>query len=113
MGFRSLEQLQRERLDSFAGVHAPPGRLCRNRKEAINIVMPVKTGIQDIMKILDSSVSSTGQAQSRSSLALKDKKVIKTQFPAWDKKGRLPCFLDTGPPPISHGYDDTVLHRQG
>ena len=49
MGFRSLEQLQRERLDSFAGVHAPPGRLCRNRKEAVNIVMLVKTGIQNML----------------------------------------------------------------
>jgi hypothetical protein len=31
----------------------PAGRLCRNRKEAISIVMPVKIGIQNIIKILD------------------------------------------------------------
>ena len=41
--------------------------------------MPVKTGIQNMLKILDSPVSSTGQAQSRASLALNDKKVITTQ----------------------------------
>jgi len=32
----------------------PAGRLCRNSKEAVNIVMPVKTGIQNMLKILDS-----------------------------------------------------------
>jgi hypothetical protein len=49
----------------------PRRRLCRNRKEAVNIVMPVKTGIQNMLKILDFPVSSTRQAQSRASLALK------------------------------------------
>jgi len=53
-------------------------RLCRNSKEAVNIVMPVKTGIQNVLKILDFSVSSTRQAQSRASLALNYKKVITT-----------------------------------
>ncbi len=43
--------------------------------------MPVKTGIQNMLIILDSPVSSTGQAQSRASLALNDKKVIVTQPP--------------------------------
>jgi hypothetical protein len=61
---------------------------CRNRKEAVNIVMPVKTGIQNMLKILDSPVPSTRQAQSRASLALNDKKVITTQFL---KAG---CFFD-------------------
>jgi hypothetical protein len=57
-------------------------RLCRNRKEAINIVMPVQTGIQNMLKILDFPVSSTGQAQSRAWFALNYKKVITTQSPA-------------------------------
>ena len=43
--------------------------------------MPVKTGIQNMLIILDSPVSSTGQAQSRASLARNDKKVITTQSP--------------------------------
>jgi hypothetical protein len=34
-----------------------------------------------MLKILDSPVSGTGQAQSRASLALNDKKVIATQSP--------------------------------
>jgi hypothetical protein len=72
----------------------PAGRLCRNRKEAVNIVMPVKTGIQNMLKILDFPVSSTGQAQSRASLALNDKKVITTQFPAWDTKRRALRLID-------------------
>jgi hypothetical protein len=55
--------------------------LCRNRKEAVNIVMPVKTGIQNMLKMLDFPASSTGQAQNRASLALNDKKVIATQSP--------------------------------
>jgi hypothetical protein len=46
-------------------------RLCHNRKEAVNIVMPVKAGIRNMLKIPDSPVSSTRQAQSRTSLALK------------------------------------------
>ncbi|NLN39295.1 MAG: hypothetical protein GX155_06840 [Smithella sp.] len=64
-----------------SAAHVPRRRLCRNRKEAVNIVMPVKTGIQNVLKILDFSVSSTRQAQSRASLALNDKKVIATQSP--------------------------------
>ena len=31
-----------------------PAKLCRNSKSATNIVMPVKTGIQNMLKILDS-----------------------------------------------------------
>jgi hypothetical protein len=42
-------------------------RLCRNRKEAINIVMPMKIGIQNMLKMLDSPVPSTSQAQRRAS----------------------------------------------
>jgi len=42
-------------------------------ESAINNVMPVKAGIQKQLKILDSPVSSTGQAQSRASLARNDK----------------------------------------
>ncbi|HOE79934.1 MAG TPA: hypothetical protein PLX58_05595 [Smithellaceae bacterium] len=64
-------------------------RLCRNRKETVNIVMPVKTGIQNMLIILDSPVSSTGRAQSRASLARNDKKVITTQSPAEDTKVAL------------------------
>jgi hypothetical protein len=56
-------------------------RLCRNRKEAVTIVIPAKAGIQNMLKILDSPVSGTGQAQSRASLARNDKKVIATQSP--------------------------------
>ncbi len=32
----------------------PAGRLCRNRKEAVTIVIPAKVGIQNMLKILDS-----------------------------------------------------------
>ncbi len=35
--------------------------------------MPVKTGIQNLLKILDSPVSSTGQALRRAALARNDK----------------------------------------
>ena len=48
-------------------------------ENAINTVMPVKTGIQNLLKLLDSPVSSTGQAHCRASLARNDKKVITTQ----------------------------------
>jgi hypothetical protein len=41
--------------------------------------MPTKVGIQNLLKILDSPVSSTGQAQSRASLARNDETVIVTQ----------------------------------
>jgi hypothetical protein len=78
----------------FRNLPEPPGnrrkthvwRLCRNRKEAVKIAMPLKTGIQNILKILDPPVSSTRQAQSRTSLAWNDKKVITTQSPG---EGRL------------------------
>jgi len=49
-------------------------------------VIPAKAGIQNMLKMLDSPVSGTGQAQSRASLARNDKKVIATQSPAGDKK---------------------------
>jgi hypothetical protein len=48
--------------------------------------MPVKTGIQNLLILLDSPVSSTGQAPRRASLARNDKKVIVTQSHA---PGRL------------------------
>ena len=38
-------------------------------KSAIKVVMPVKTGIQELLNILDSPVSSTGQALRRALLA--------------------------------------------
>ena len=44
--------------------------------------MPVKTGIQKLLKLLDSPVSSTEQAPRRASLARNDKKVIATQSPS-------------------------------
>jgi hypothetical protein len=43
--------------------------------------MPANAGIQNSLKILDSPVSSTGQAQSRASLARNDKNVIVAQPP--------------------------------
>jgi hypothetical protein len=48
--------------------------------------MPVKTSIQNMLKILDSPVSSTGQAQSCASLARKDEKVITIQPPGGNIK---------------------------
>jgi hypothetical protein len=42
--------------------------------------MPVNNRHPDILKILDSPVSSTGQAQSRASLARNDKTVFAFQF---------------------------------
>jgi hypothetical protein len=41
--------------------------------------MPTKVGIQNLLKILDSPVSSTGQAHRRTSLARNDETVIATQ----------------------------------
>ena len=82
---------------------------CRRRdcvaiaKSAIKVVMPVKTGIQTSSrrrtgtssKLLDSPVSSTGQALRRAPLARNDKRVMTT-------KSRKPVssiimyFLDSG-----------------
>ena len=45
----------------------------------IKVVIPAQAGIQNLLIILDSPVSSTGQAQSRALLARNDKKVIATQ----------------------------------
>jgi hypothetical protein len=56
-----------------------PGDCVAIAKSAIKVVMPVKTGIQKLLNILDSAVSSTGQAHRRAPLAWNDKKVITTQ----------------------------------
>jgi hypothetical protein len=45
----------------------------------IKLVIPAQAGIQNLLIILDSPVSSTGQAHRRASLARNDKKVIVTQ----------------------------------
>ena len=42
-------------------------------ESTIKIVIPAQAGIQNVMKILDSPVSSTGQAHRRASLARNDK----------------------------------------
>jgi hypothetical protein len=55
--------------------------------------MPVKTDIQKMLKILDSPVSSTRQAQSRVSLARNYKKVITTQSPGEGIKLYVWIFL--------------------
>jgi len=48
-------------------------------ENSFKIVIPVKAGIQKLLKLLDSPVSSTGQALRRASLARNDKMVIATQ----------------------------------
>ena len=57
---------------SFCGVInycvIPAKRLCRNSGITIKVVMPAQAGIQNSLILLDSPVSSTGQAQSRASL---------------------------------------------
>ena len=61
--------------------HAGEGDCVAIGENSFKIVIPAKAGIQKLLKLLDSPVSSTGQAQSRASLARNDKKVIMTQSP--------------------------------
>jgi len=72
-------------------------RLCHNRRKCLLSVIPAKAGIKTLsprrqstshMQILDSPVSSTGQAQGRASLVRNDKKEITTKSPSleWKKE---------------------------
>ena len=59
--------------------HAGPGDCVAISEIIIKLVIPAQAGIQNLLIILDSPVSSTGQAQSRASLARNDKNAIVTQ----------------------------------
>jgi hypothetical protein len=74
-------------------------------KSAIKVVMPVKTGIQKMLNILDSPVSSTGQAHRRAPLARNDKKVITTQSHA---PGRSDIIF-----PVRTGFSPTRTMADG
>jgi hypothetical protein len=84
----------------FCVSHPPPApskRLCRNRKEAVTLVIPAKAGIQNMLKILDSC---------RASLARNDKEVIATQSPKGDIKWFVPRWRGW---PASAGRGWTLL----
>jgi hypothetical protein len=57
-----------------AGDRHPPTETVGISEIIIKLVIPAQAGIQNLLKILDSPVSSTGQAQSRASLVRNDKK---------------------------------------
>jgi hypothetical protein len=56
------------------GTGTPPTETVGISEIIIKLVIPAQAGIQNLLKILDSPVSSTGQAQSRASLVRNDKK---------------------------------------
>jgi|GEM_PF-2195198 len=83
---RSVKAYHERVLEREAPPSCPPATVSQSSK-AVNIVIPAKAGIQNMLKILDSPVSSTGQAQSRALLARNDQKVITTQSPKGDIRG--------------------------
>jgi len=60
-------------LQNASNRHTGEGDCVAIGENSFKIVIPAKAGIQKLLKLLDSPVSSTGQAQSRASLARNDK----------------------------------------